>query len=229
MDKTLNKSTRTLALMAASALMFVASAQWGIASENANNSIKTNDMVLCQMQDHGPRGGGPRQPGGPMLVLHPDVVKEIKLTDAQINALRAFFEANRPEGPPKEGDGKNLMDGVKNILSEEQFVRFRQIELQAMGPMGVIRPDVAQKLQLTQAQVDAVKQILDNNRPERGGGSPEHMKAVMDKVIAVLNADQREQYKAMLGKPFKLSPPPRDGGPGGHGGPGGGPGGPGEF
>ncbi|MBL8040965.1 MAG: hypothetical protein JNM04_06410, partial [Chthonomonas sp.] len=53
MEKTLNKSTRTLALMAASALMFVASAQWVIASENANNSIKTNDMVFCQMQDHG--------------------------------------------------------------------------------------------------------------------------------------------------------------------------------
>lgn len=229
MVKTLNKSTRTLALMAASALMFIASAQWVTASEISGNSANANDMVLCQTQDHGPRGGGQRKPGGPMIVLHPDVVKELKLTEAQVNALRALFEANRPDGPPKEGAPDKLMDGIKQILSEAQFVRFRQIELQAMGPMGVIRPDVAQALNLTEAQVDAIKEILDNNRPERGGGSPEHRKEVMDKVIGLLSGAQAEKYKAMLGKPFKLAPPPRDGGPGGPGGPGGGPGGPGEF
>jgi hypothetical protein len=121
-------------------------------------------------------------------------------------------------------------------LSPQQYSRFKQIEIQVVGPQAFMSPEVAERLQITEDQHEAIREIMEEARPEPGqpGQQPpdpsKFMKAVMSQVLAVLSDKQRSDYKAMVGREFYLtSKPPMNGqgGPGGPGGPGGRQGGPG--
>jgi len=138
---------------------------------------------------------------------------------------------------------------IKQILTPQQYRRYQELSLQMQGPVGVMRPEVLQKLQVTDDQRQQILQILESNMPPRPteGQRPDpaemrkHREEVMKKVLGVLNSSQQDQWKSMLGKPFKFDdnvrtggfggPPPGGGFGGGQGGPppggfGGGQGGP---
>lgn len=121
---------------------------------------------------------------------------------------------------------------IKEILNDSQYKRYREIDLQVQGATAVLRPEIGQKLGITDEQREQIHRILEENRPQppQGGQGerpdPSQMEKKREelnrKVLAVLTADQRSTWNSMIGKPFKLTQ--QGFGPGG---PGRGPGGPG--
>jgi hypothetical protein len=132
--------------------------------------------------------------------------------------------------------GRKLDESIQKILDKAQYKRFKQIELQVSGPMGIARPDIVEALGLTETQMDKIEKVLEANRPQGGPGGPgqggpgqggpggpggpnvQQQEEVMKKVLAVFTETQRGKYKELCGAPFKLSMP-GPGGPGGQGGP----------
>ncbi len=231
----------------------------------------------------GPRGGmrmGP--PHGPQLLLNPQVIKELKETDTQVQKIRELMKGQRggpgqggPGGPPPQGGGqdgdqgfggpppqggpggqggpgqggpgfdpekgKQMESAIKKILNETQYKRYRQIDLQVDGPRAFQRPEVVEALQISEDQMDQIREIMEQNRPQggppqggpgqggRGQGDPgKFADELMKKITAVLSDSQKSKFKELVGAPFKLERPKGgpQGGPG-QGGPGqGGPDGP---
>ncbi len=211
--------------------------------------------------------------GGPGLLLNPNVVAELKLTSDQIEKIEALHPhgmggeggtARRSGGGGGEGAPglpggdheqmqkmhEEMQNKLKEILTDGQFKRFKQIELQAMGPMALLHPDISKDLGLSNDQIEKFKAIMKahheamqkNHGPETGDEmpSPKAMEAMHEKlkgeILGVLSEEQKSKWESMLGKPFKLPMMQRiprggpDGGPGGRngrGGPGGASGGPG--
>jgi hypothetical protein len=123
--------------------------------------------------------------------------------------------------------GRNWDAELKKILDEGQFRRWKQIELQVQAPMVFMRPDVAEKLGITDEQRQQMHEALMSLRPpqppEPGEGPPtpeqmeqmhkrmqEHRQQAIQKALSVLTAQQRQMWADMTGKPFKFDPrPPR--------------------
>jgi Spy/CpxP family protein refolding chaperone len=213
-------------------------------------SLPSTALALTQgpgRQQGGQGGpGGPGGPGGrvrPMgagILLIPPVIEELNLSETQIDAIRELLEANRPDrgdqqGPPRGRDRQGppaydaqkhaqMMSAIQGILNAKQFRRFSEIELQMSLPMGLIRPDVAQKLSLSQSQSDQIRAWMEANRPPRGGGGPggpgggggdrqgpppggerggDRQQKVQQFLSTVLSDAQQATLKSLLGAPFR--------------------------
>ncbi|MCW5941466.1 MAG: hypothetical protein KIS66_04495 [Fimbriimonadaceae bacterium] len=190
--------------------------------------------------------GGMGMMGGPFLLMRADVQKELALSADQVAKLKKLAPPGgmmggpgRPGGPGGQGGrrGEPPMGGgpggpggaagpmaafqdyqkkVDAILTKPQSARLQELGLQRAGPMSVLRPDIAEKLGVTEAQRKKVFEGLQSLRPAsppKEGEPPkmpsrEEMRTMMkkagDKVLAVLTADQKKRWQAMLGKPFKF-------------------------
>jgi hypothetical protein len=197
----------------------------------------------------GMRRGGPGMMQGPAILFRPDVQKELKLTEAQVTKLREVVpgpggpggfergqggQGHRGQGGPPQGQrgpGSNpeemqkLDAAVKGVLNDTQYKRYHELDLQLAGAMAILRPDVSEKLKLTEEQTAKVREVA---RPQGGpgfGGPPqgqrgqrpdpeqfEKMRKEQDeKILAVLTDKQLVQWHQMLGKKFafeKIGPPP---------------------
>lgn len=150
------------------------------------------------------------------------------------------FDPQQMEKRDKELDQK-----VKAILSESQYTRFHELDLQLQGAQAMQRKDVADKVGLSQEKRDQIAELvrksMEANRPgfggppgQRGGfGDPDEMRQRMEemrakmeksrkdmnaKILAVLSDAEKSKWKAMLGKEFKFEEMrmgPPPGGPGG--------------
>jgi hypothetical protein len=195
----------------------------------------------------GSPGGGMRMqmpPVGPVLLIHPDVVRELNLSQDQIEATHAFMEQNRPPmgqsgpgGPPNGASGQGGQGGlgqageqmqrkfeafINQNLTQQQRNRFHQIELQVQGPRAFMMPEVGEKLSLSSQQREAIRKILDANRPPMPGGPPnggpanggrggqgdlgERARRIMNQIMEVLSQPQQAKYRELIGNPFRLSP-----------------------
>ncbi len=138
--------------------------------------------------------------------LSPEQRRE-KLESFQQTARRETFQALR------EGD----------TLKPEQARRFMQIDLQVRGVSALNSPFIAQRLNLTDDQKAKIKAIVDEQPAKMReifqgassdrAGAMEKITALRkeanDKALAVLTAEQKDNYKKMLGEPFKLVVQPR--------------------
>src|SRR5690606_1649370 len=76
-------------------------------------------------------------------------------------------------GQPDPKRAKEMDDKIKSILSTQQYNRFKQLELQKEGAMAFGKPEIAEKLKLSEDQRDQIQKILEANRPPMGGpGGP---------------------------------------------------------
>jgi hypothetical protein len=143
-----------------------------------------------------------------------------------------------PRGEGPGGGGPQAMDGkLKDVLNEGQMKRLKQLQLQRMGAEALSRPEIADKVGLSDDELDKVRSIVDDARqdmprPEQGHQPDREkmMKAhqamvakVNDKVFAILSSKEFSKWKELTGKPFKFDenyrpePPRREGGDGGEG------------
>jgi hypothetical protein len=143
-------------------------------------------------------GFGGNQDAYTLLRLE-QVKKELGVTDEQMAKVPAA-----------------VLKALGTVLDEKQMMRLRQIELQQRGTQALLDTHVQAELKITPEQSGNIKTILtDSNKEiaefikENGfQGSQEKIaeirKETTEKVQSVLTADQRREYKQMLGAEFKL-------------------------
>jgi hypothetical protein len=169
---------------------------------------------------------------------------EIGLTDEQKKRVDGLFprpgglrggplhDFNRlsPEQRAKRLDQLKELDGaITPLLTPTQATRLDQLALQSRGPMAFREPEVIAALKLTADQRDRMRDIGfglrgpagrgEGGRGGRGGGEREFdLKAMMDRVLGVLTAEQSAAWDQMTGPPSSVPLPIRLGF-GGFGGP----------
>lgn len=217
----------------------------------------------------GPGGPGrmaPGRGGGMGIVLSPEYRDDLKLTDAQVQKIRALVPGRGPGGGPGmgpgggpggpggRGRGRGMGPGgpgglggpgggpggfgggrgmgpnvgrdnsafdaqMKGILTAAQYKRHGEIMLQVQAPFVLLRPEVDQKLGLSETQRVKILDVLNSHVPNPAARGAQH-DVLMDEVMAVLTNAQRGTWKQMTGKAFKMPPRPIGPPPMGPGGPG---------
>lgn len=98
---------------------------------------------------------------------------------------------------------------VDAILTPSQRVRLGQIALQSEGPTAFREPEVVEALGLTTGQRERIRAIeeeaLFGQMRESRSGKPleEAGKPAMERIAAVLTADQARHWKEMAGEPIR--------------------------
>ncbi len=154
--------------------------------------LGTSMASLAQQQSGGPRGGG-RGPemggprggqrgagGGMMLIQMTSVQKELKLSSAQLQAIKDLRPPQDGGGPRGEGPGRGGPGAggpgepgkgpLDQILSTEQHNRLQQLVMQFNAPMSMLDRRVAEQLNLTDSQVQTIESLVQDLRPGRGPG-----------------------------------------------------------
>ena len=165
-------------------------------------------------QQPGGFGGFGRGQGGQqdvLSILRNKAVKDaLKISDEQL--------AKVPEA---------VLKALGDVLTKEQLARFKQIELQQRGPQAFRDPNVQTALKMTDEQKEGVSSVLSDSQAAlqelfkemtggKGGfgggqGMQEKMAAIRkdtaDRVTSILTADQRKQWREMIGDELKLETP----------------------
>jgi hypothetical protein len=178
--------------------------------------------------------------GTPYLVFLDQAQAELKLSDEQKQKLderllREVRDAGQlfqrlPEMKPEEREKElhayrrkaheALGSWMGKTFKPEQFQRLRQLMLQREGPFGLLNPDVATELKLTEEQrkqlMTVVGELEQKLRPlleeAHAKGNHEEIRPKALKVRAehgrrleaVLTDGQKKQWQEMLGKPLDL-------------------------
>lgn len=208
--------------------------------------LATSVSVMAQPpQPGGGRGfgGGFGGFGGNAMLLGMEAVqKELALTDAQ----KETFTKLREEARAGFGGGANFRDmsdeeraklrtqmeerakkteeTIKSTLDEKQYARLNELSIQQAGVMALARPEVADKLKLSDDQKSKIREVAGAGRGGPGGGSrggfnpnasaEERAKAMEEArarrekqeadVMAVLNDEQKKSFEEMKGKKFEF-------------------------
>ncbi|GAB6167424.1 hypothetical protein JCM19992_34240 [Thermostilla marina] len=192
----------------------------------------------------GPGGGGMGILG---LLRIEQVQKEIELLDDQKADLEKLGEKAREAMREVFGDFRNLsreemqqrreeiqkkmqeqqkklQAEVEKILLPHQLERLEQIRIQLMGIQALNDPEVAKKLNITDAQKEKIQKVQEQAREKmreafqgmRGGDGqrpdPEAMRERFTKlreqiekdVLAVLTSEQKKKFEELKGEPFEL-------------------------
>lgn len=193
----------------------------------------------------GQRGGF----GGGLAMLRiPEVQKELKMTPEQIAKIDAKQDEVRTASQSAAGgvsfqdmtpeERQKLMEkmveiqskAANEILDTTQQKRFKELELQQMGPGAAAnRKEVAEALKLTDEQKKGIADIQAKLAEDRRTAmasfrdmTPEERTAAMtkmqtgqkeanDKIVALFTAEQKTKWTELTGAPFTF-PPPRFGG-----------------
>jgi hypothetical protein len=191
------------------------------------------------------QGRGRFMGGGYAALLgNASVQKELKLDDKQIEKGKELAEKTGEEMRDKmQGLGDlepqerrtKMMEIMSEVnasslktagefLKAEQTTRLKQIFNQQRAAMAFGDPEVAKKLNLTDAQKADIKTISDDSMQEmrsimqgfqddREGTTKklaEFRKETLTKATAKLNDEQQKSWKELLGTPFEVQYPPRN-------------------
>ena len=169
--------------------------------------------------------------GGPPVYENEAVQKELKLTDDQIEQLRGTQPDRSAMGPlmgrlfsgsdeEKAAARQELgelalkqsseqLEKIKKILSDKQFTRYREAEVQQQGIRALLDPLRQQALKLSEEQGTKLGEfatsMMGRAMQLRGlsGEERDNVKREMeDEALAILTDAQRSQFLAMRGKPI---------------------------
>lgn len=195
------------------------------------------------------------------LLATPEVQKELGVSDEQkglIEDMMTDIRSQMQQGGRNQGGAGNFRDlsdeerrklmeegrkrmeefnkkadeMVNMVLEPKQTERFGQLRLQRAGVGAFIRPDIAEKLDLTQEQKDKMQKIREAAQPDPSAFanirdlSEEERREVFTKmrekgekanadILNVLAAEQKETWTKLQGKKFEF---PQQQGFGGFGG-----------
>jgi len=180
-----------------------------------------------------------------MLLGNASVQKELKLDDQQVEKAKELADKMRAESREKmqglqdlsqEEQRTKRQEITKEInestlkaagafLKPEQVTRLKQISYQQRGLQAFSDPEIAKKLNLTDAQKTDIQEInqevgqstrglisQDSSPEERAEGMKkitEARKAGLTKAEAKLNDEQQKTWKELLGAPFTIVMEPR--------------------
>ena len=116
-------------------------------------------------------------------------------------------------GPPKREEVQALEKEIREQLQPEEYRRLQQIAWQLSGALALNEPAVSESLHLSaQQKKDIHVQLFgkDGRGPGRssdkkggpGPGFDGEWKAAHEAAFNVLSADQKEQWKVLVGRPF---------------------------
>jgi Spy/CpxP family protein refolding chaperone len=171
----------------------------------------------------GPGGGR----GGFNLFANESVQKDLALTDEQKESLKKISDDFRSSmsGLSQEDRQskmpelrKAMEDKIGAVLNDKQKARMKEIRLQVQGPAALSTKEVAEVLKLTDDQVNKIKDLtksLDDARREAfqggGGGDPDVREKLAklrtetnDKILAMLNPDQKADFEKLQGAKIDL-------------------------
>ena len=175
------------------------------------------------------RGGGL---GGPPVYENEAVQKELKLTDDQIEKLRGTQPDRSQMGPlmgrlfggteeDKAAAGQELgelamkqaseqIEKIKEILSDRQFTRYREAEVQQQGIRALLDPLRQQALELSEEQAKKLGEFAMSMmgrtmqlRALSGDERDAARRELEDEALAILDDSQRKRFLAMRGKPIE--------------------------
>ncbi|MBL9125372.1 MAG: redoxin domain-containing protein [Planctomycetaceae bacterium] len=161
------------------------------------------------------------------LARDPTVHAELKLTAQQTAKLsQAIAEVDnefwvlRDVPVAKCGDKLDallarLREGIAQTLSADQRQRFDQLVVQARGYRGLVAPDLAAKVNLSDEQVTRIKKLLVAASEPAGAGAAGSDQASSPKsasagapnsraILDVLDDKQLAQLTRLTGEPFEL-------------------------
>ncbi len=165
------------------------------------------------------------------LLREPAIHDELGLSDLQEKNLRALNEQfdptllalrNRPleaQQPKVEAVLSASREGVSKIFTSEQHARLRQIAYRLRGISFVLDPEASAELRLDRQQLEDIEQITTDRKQKvarlqaqlKDGESSqaEVMRAArraleseQRRILAELNATQRQQVSALVGRKF---------------------------
>jgi hypothetical protein len=144
--------------------------------------------------------GGQQGIGGLLQLLqNKSVQQELKLDEDEV--------AKIPDA---------VMAALEKSLKPEQYKRLKQIQIQQQGPRAFLDAKVQKELKITNDQKeqlqtvmrDAMEGMRDLFQGGGGGDFREKMnkynKDTVKKMTSVLNADQKKQWRDMVGEPFEV-------------------------
>jgi hypothetical protein len=184
------------------------------------------------------RGFGARMGTYSGLLANESVQKELKLDDKQVEKAKELDEKMNEEMRSKFQDlqdlepqerrtkmqeinreiGASALKSAGDFLKPDQIARLKQIANQVRGAQAFSDPEVAKKLNITDAQkkdIQSIQQesfqemrtIFQENQddPEaRMKKMNELRKGTLSKVLAKLNDEQQKTWKELLGSPFEI-------------------------
>jgi hypothetical protein len=164
--------------------------------------------------------GGFMMGGGAGFLMAPNVQKDLKLSDTQVekiqptlrelrekhqDAFAALRDASPEERPAKvRALSKTFADDVKKALSlsDEQSKRFDQISLQMHGLQSFHDPVVAEKLKLTDDQKSKLREIAEASRGAFAGAfnkdASEEERAEARKKMVATQKENMTKMQALL-------------------------------
>jgi hypothetical protein len=157
----------------------------------------------------------------PILLLSREGVRtDLKLDEHQtVMARQAAGELYAQAAALKGKSGEKVADQRRQIdkacqgwinqwLSPDQQKRLTQIELQWEGPSALIsQPTLAAQVGLSSSQKRRLTEAVDQCNARRATGTPvlEAERELAEATLAVLQENQRERWKAMMGPVFRPS------------------------
>ena len=154
-----------------------------------------------------------------MLDALPEYIQETaafveKLDDQKPGEREKAMQSHRHKS------GERFTVSLKEILTADQLKRLHQLQLQHEGPGALGRPEIRKDLKITQEQLmqfvgvikDMQKKIEPLIKEAQTGGNPEEIRPKVikirkdheAKIETLMTEAQREQWKAMRGKPVDV-------------------------
>jgi hypothetical protein len=142
-----------------------------------------------------------------------------KINEALTNGRQTLFAKVTKEsgqrGPKVAELNKKAAADIAAMLDETQEKRLQEIVLQVNGASQLMRKDIRDALRISEGQqarlkeirrenVEARSEALANYDGDRLAKMVELQKAADERLLAVLTAEQRQQFEAMQGKKIKL-------------------------
>jgi hypothetical protein len=154
----------------------------------------------------------------PLLLLsRPDVRAELALSPEQVASAERTMSDLYVRGAALKGKrGPEIVAArlaideaqqrwIDTQLTDDQRTRLIQIDLQWEGPAALTtRPTLAESLALTPVQRHAIVQAVAerDSKKSQGQYQPADERKLAEATLAVLSAQQKALWRAMLGKPF---------------------------
>lgn len=153
-----------------------------------------------------------------LLLTRPDVQADLKLSTEQVHSSRRVIDGLHEQAAVLKGkpDGEVIaarraideaqQRWLESQLSDPQRARLLQVDLQWEGPPAVVsRSWVSTWIGLSPEQRQTILEAVSKYRQARAqAGVSVNENELTEQVLSVMNAEQRERWRGLLGRPFAI-------------------------